>query len=231
MSAATDLVIIGAGGHGRQLLDLVDAHNRVSDVQYRFLGFLDDDPDEVDEGLLARRGTRLLGPSSLLHDLDPDVAFAIGVALAEPRRKLDTEMLAAGRTATSFVHPTAVIGSLMTAGHGLYLSAGSIIDTNVRVGKQFHINLNATVGHESVIGDYVTITPGARISGNVTIGDDVFIGTNAVVIQGVTIGDRVLIGAGVTVRRDLPSDIVFTGHRPRSATDAPPLDQIGSGRA
>lgn len=212
MSAPIDLVIVGAGGHGRQLLDLVDAHNRVADVQYRFLGFLDDG-DDVDEALLARRGTSLLGPSSLLFDMD--VAFAIGVALAEPRRRLDTALLEAGRVATSFAHPTAVVGSLMTAGHGMYLSAGSVIDTNVTVGRQFHINLNATVGHESVIGDYVTITPGARVSGNVTIGDDVFIGTNAVIIQGVTVGDRVLIGAGVTVRRDIPSDVVFTGHKPR----------------
>jgi len=226
MSAPVDLVIVGAGGHGRQMLDLVDAQNRGPEQAWNFLGFLDDDEDEVDEALLARMGTKLLGPSSLVLDMDAE--FAIGVALPEHRRALDTTFLAAGRVATSLLHPTVMSGRLFTHGHGLFASFGSWFDSNVTVGKQFHLNVGVSIGHESRIGDYVTITPGARISGNVTIGDDVYIGTNAVVIQGVTIGDRVTIGAGVSVRRDLPSDIVFTGHKPRSAEEAGALRSVST---
>jgi len=215
-----ELVIVGAGGHGRQLLDLVDAHNRVAQPTYRFLGFLDDGPVDLD--LLARRGTRLLGPSARLAELDPDIACAVAVADPAVRRRLDATARATGREASSFRHPTAVVGSLFEHGPGLFLSAGVIIDTNVAVGRQFHINLGASVGHESRIGDHVTITPGVRIGGNCTLGDDGFFGANASVVPGVTIGDRVVVGANVVVRHDLPSDVVFTGHdRPLRSTLAP----------
>jgi len=217
-----DLVIIGAGGHGRQLFDVVAAHNCVDDLTYRVLGFLDD--GVVDHDLLARLGTRHLGPSALLDELDRSVAVAVAVAVPEVRRRLDQRVRAAGWEAASFRHPTAVVGSLFGHGPGLFLSAGSIMDTNVVVGRQFHCNLGATVGHESRIGDNVTLTPGVRIAGNVRIGDDVFFGANATVAPGVTIGDRVVVGANLVVRRDLPSDVVFTGHERPLRSTAPPDD-------
>jgi hypothetical protein len=49
----TDLVIVGAGGHGRETLDVVEAINDRSQ-RWRFLGFIDD--GTVDAERLARRG-------------------------------------------------------------------------------------------------------------------------------------------------------------------------------
>ncbi|MGF7233816.1 MAG: UDP-glucose 4-epimerase, partial [Frankia sp.] len=75
------LVIIGAGGHGRELLDVVEAVNAVRPA-YRFLGFLDDGaPDRIP---LARRGARVLGGSALLGELD--ALYLIGVSDPGARR-------------------------------------------------------------------------------------------------------------------------------------------------
>jgi sugar O-acyltransferase (sialic acid O-acetyltransferase NeuD family) len=213
MTEPIDLVILGAGGHGRQLLDLVNAQNEVAAQPYRFLGFLDDGP--IDEDLVARQGARLLGPTAMLSDLD--AAFAIGISSPEHRRRLDAAAAAAGRTAVSLQHPTAVVGSLVVAEPGLFLSAGTVVDTNVRVGRHFQLNWHASVGHDCLVGDYVTVAPGVRVSGSCTIGSDVFIGTNAAVIQGVTIGDGAVVGAGAVVRGDLPSGITYTGGAQRGS--------------
>jgi sugar O-acyltransferase (sialic acid O-acetyltransferase NeuD family) len=208
-----DVVIIGAGGHGRQLRDVIEAADRSSDAPRRVLGFLDD--GQVDEELLARRGDRLLGPTSLIRDLDVDVSVAVAVAAPPIRRRLGTAVLEAGRQLESAVHPRAVIASLVEHGPGFMLSAGAIVDTNVRCGRLCHVNFHASVGHDARLGDHVTVLPGARIGGSVTIGDDVLIATNSVIFPGVTIGDRTRVGAGAVVRKDLPADVTYIGAEPR----------------
>jgi sugar O-acyltransferase (sialic acid O-acetyltransferase NeuD family) len=203
------LVIIGAGGHGRQLRDIIGAEDRSSARARHVLGFLDD--GTVDEALLRRCGDRWLGPTSLIDELDVDVA--IGIAHPATRRRFGDAASAAGRQLVSAVHPTAVVGSLFESGPGLMLSAGSIVDTNVRFGRLCHLNLHTSVGHDSHFGDHVTLLPGARVSGNVTIGDDVVVATNAVVFPGVTIGERTIVGAGAVVRKDLQADLTYVGIR------------------
>ena len=55
----TPLIIIGAGGFGRECHDIVIAMNEVKPT-WEFLGFVDD--VEPDPDLLARRGAEWLGP-------------------------------------------------------------------------------------------------------------------------------------------------------------------------
>jgi sugar O-acyltransferase (sialic acid O-acetyltransferase NeuD family) len=209
VDARRPVVIIGAAGHGRQVRDIIEEEDRTSSSPRRVLGFLDDGP--VDEDLLARRGDRLLGPTSMLTELDRDVTVAIGVSAPAIRRRLALAVIDAGLHFESVVHPRAVVGSLVQWGPGLMLSAGAILDTNVTLGRLCHLNYHADIGHDTVLGDHVTMLPGARVSGSATIGDDVLIATNAVVFPGVTVGDRVRIGAGAVVRKDVAPDTTVFG--------------------
>jgi sugar O-acyltransferase (sialic acid O-acetyltransferase NeuD family) len=203
----TDLVIIGAGGHGRQLHDLVEAHNAAGGSPYRVVGYLDDrDLDDEDR---RRLGAEHLGPVERLAELD--TAFVIGVADPAGRRAIATGPAARGRAAETFRHPTAVVGRLTTVGPGAFLSAYAVVDTNVVLGADVHLNFHVSVGHDSVLGDQVTVCPGVRISGGVTVEDGVFIGTNAVVVQGFIIGSGAVIGAGAVVRRDVAPGTTVVG--------------------
>jgi sugar O-acyltransferase (sialic acid O-acetyltransferase NeuD family) len=211
----TDLVIIGAGGHGRQLHDLVEAHNAAGRAPYRVLGYLDD--RELDDEDRRRLGAEHLGPVAMLAELD--AAFAIGVADPAGRKAIAEGPAARGRRAETLCHPTSIVARLATLGPGAFLSAHAVIDTNVHLGADVHVNYGASVGHDSVVGDQVTICPGARVSGAVTVGDGVFLGTNAAIIQGMTIGAGAIIGAGAVVRRDVPPGTTVTGLRQaRAAT-------------
>jgi len=200
------LVIIGAGGFGRETLDVDEAMN-AAEPTWDILGLLDDDPRDLDA--LSRRSVPCLGPVDLLDELD--AAYAIGIGSPSIRRRLDERARAAGRSAAVLVHPSATFGADVELGPGTVVTAGVRLTTNIRVGRHVHLNLSCTVGHDVVLGDYVTVNPGVNISGNVTLDDEVTMGTGSAIIQAIHVGARTVIGAGAVVVSDLPSDVTAVG--------------------
>lgn len=199
--AGDELVVVGAGGFGREVVDVAAA------AGFAVAGFVDD--GEPDAELLARRGQALLGPIELLATWPG--ACVIAIAAGPVRAAIAEQVEAWGTTLASIVHPTAVAGEDVAWGAGFVACAHVSLTTNIRFGRHCHVNLNATVGHDCRIGDFVTINPGANISGDVRIGDGVMIGTGAAVIQGVEIGAGATIGAGAVVVRDVPQGVTAVG--------------------
>lgn len=201
----TRLVIIGAGGHGRETLDIVEARND-HEPTYDFVGFC---AAGVDQELIDRRGAELLGDLDVVRELD--AAYVIGIGTSEVRRDIDTELRATDRDAVVLVHPAASTGSDLRIAPGVILAAGSRLTTNVELGRHTHLNVNAVVSHDCVVGDYVTLSPGVLINGNVTLGEGVFLGTGAIVLPGRTIGPWARIGAGAVVTEDVPPGRTVVG--------------------
>ncbi|WP_239308374.1 acetyltransferase [Frankia sp. Cj3] len=208
----TALVVVGAGGHGRELMDVVEAVNAVRPT-YELLGVVDDGQPDLNQ--LFRREVRHLGPVRLLAEIDAE--YVVGIGAPAIRRAVDSMATAWGRQAATLVHPRAVIGRDVLLGSGNVVCALASITTNVRTGRHVHLNIAATVAHDCRLGDYVTLSPGAHVSGTVTLEDDVTIGTGAMVIQGLTIGTGTTVGAGAAVIRSLPAGVVAVGvpARPR----------------
>jgi sugar O-acyltransferase (sialic acid O-acetyltransferase NeuD family) len=200
------LVIIGAGGHGREVLDVVEAINAVEPT-YKVLGFLADGPGAHEP--LARRSAQILGPTSLIDSLDADYVVAIGNPVA--RADIDRRYMSKGLVSPVFIHPASSVGSDVHLGPGSVVMAGARITTNLVAGRSLQVNVNATISHDARIGDYVTISPGCNISGNVELGDSVYLGTGCVIIPGVKIGAKTMVGAGAVVIRDLPSGVTAVG--------------------
>ncbi len=196
------LVIVGAGGHGRDVLDAAEADGR-----YEVLGLVDD--GAVDEVLLDRRHASFLGPVSVLERLEADFALAVGSGSV--RRILDERLRAWGRDGAFVVHPSVTFGADVVAHPGLVALAGARITNHVWIGRHVHLNLNATAAHDARLGGYVTLNPGANVNGNVSIGEEASIGSNASVNQGRTVGARTYVGAGAVVVRDLPPGITAVG--------------------
>jgi sugar O-acyltransferase (sialic acid O-acetyltransferase NeuD family) len=201
------LVIVGAGGHGREALDIVEAMNAVSRT-FDFLGFVDDD-DRLNRALIERRGASLLGVVDILATTDAEYVIAIGSP--QVRRLVDGRITPYGRQAATLIHPDATIASETVIGLGAIVAAGARLTTNIRVGRHFHANQNVTVGHDCVFGDYVSLNPGCNISGNVTLGHDVMIGTGAAIVQGRTVGSGATIGAGAVVVDDIDAHVTAVG--------------------
>jgi sugar O-acyltransferase (sialic acid O-acetyltransferase NeuD family) len=199
------IAIIGAGGHGRETLDVVEAMN-LADPRFEVAGFV---ADRADAELLARRGVPLLGPLSWLAE--HDVAYVIGIGSSEARRSVDEEVRAMGREGVVLVHPAATMGADLRLGEGVILAAGARVTTNVTLGRHTHLNVNAVVSHDCEVGSYVTYSPGVLVNGNNLVGDGAFFGTASVVLPGRTIGAGARIGAGAVVTRDVPPGVTARG--------------------
>lgn len=221
---AEALIIIGAGGFGREVNDVVAAVNDASSqTVWDLLGFVDDGHVHLDR--LGRIGTRHLGTTAALTD-HSNAWFVVGVGNPRVRRLLADRAYAAGLRAATLIHPTATLGKDVVIGEGSIICSHVSITTNIRIGRHVQLNLNCTVGHEAVLHDYATVFPGATISGEVVLEEDVTVGTNAAVIQGLRVGQGSFVGAGAAVVREVPPGVTVVGvparvHSARLAVQPP----------
>ncbi|NBO54196.1 MAG: acetyltransferase [Actinobacteria bacterium] len=99
----------------------------------------------------------------------------------------------------------------MKIGKGSIICAGAILTTNVTLGEFSQINLNSTIGHDTVVGDYFTCAPGVNISGNCSIGCNVYIGTNATIKDNIKICNGVVIGMNAGVVKNIATPGTYIG--------------------
>ncbi|WP_456599845.1 acetyltransferase [Blastococcus sp. SYSU DS0616] len=212
MSRGRPLVVIGAGGFGREALDVVEAINRaVATPLFDVLGVLDDQPSEANLARLSRRGVTYLGTVDEWLESDAEAGYVLGVGAPSARERLDHKLSSAGLEPVTVLHPSAGTGTELRLAAGTVVCAGVQVSTNVEIGRQVHLNPNATIGHDAVLEGYVSVNPGAIISGECRIGRGTLVGAGAVVLQGLKVGSGGLVGAGAVVTRDLPSDVTAVG--------------------
>lgn len=185
-----NVVIVGAGGHGRDLQAIVVA------AGHRFLGFIDDNPDLPG----------VVGPVAERRSAGGE-AF-IGVNGPAERERLAQSIGACSPPA--LIHPTATVGPGCTFGVGCVVAAGAVLDRDVHLGDHVHVHTGVTLTRTTV-GAYSTLCPGATICGDVTIGHAVSVGAGAVITNLRSIGDRSIIGAGAVVVSDIPPAVTAVG--------------------
>ncbi len=204
-----DLVIIGTGGHGREVLDVVEALQAAGEP-WRVLGFLDDSAERL--GTFVR-GLPVLGPVDWLatRPLRERPAAFLGIGSAAVRSRLAKRLDALEVRSPVLVHPRALVTPHVMLGAGVLLTAGAIVTSGIRIGEHSFLNVGASVSHDSVVGRFCSIQMGARLSGTVTLGDGVEVGVGAVVRQNQSIGAWATIGAGATVVSDIPANAIAMG--------------------
>lgn len=201
------LVIVGAGGHAREIVDLVDAL-KGSEHEYRLLGLLDSDPTTHGTRLA---GVNILGGDEWFEDAPPSVRYVIGIGSPKARSRISANLDRRGFKAATLVHPSATRGRNVSVGAGTVITAGVRLTNTIVIGQHVVLNLNVTVSHDCIIKNFVTLSPGTHLPGNVTIEEGCDIGTNATVIPGTQIGAWSIIGAGACVTKDVPPRTLAVG--------------------
>jgi sugar O-acyltransferase (sialic acid O-acetyltransferase NeuD family) len=200
------LIVVGAGGSGRELLDIAEAAGFPG-----IAGVLDDAPSEVNRQRLQERGIRFLGSTAdWLAGSDPAL-YVIGIEDPPVRRRIDGLMRDAGHRPVTLIHPAAVVGTRATFGGGTVIGAGAVISTNVTTGRHVHILANTTIGHDTSIEDHSSVWPAGVLSGEVRVGSGVIVGAGALVLPGLVVGDDAFVGAAACVVRDVPAGSVVKG--------------------
>lgn len=206
MKASLPFIILGAGGHGRVLLDVIISSG------LQAIGFTD-----IDENLHAVSiyGIPVLGRDIIIQNYSPDrilLGNGIGsVASTVKRKAIYRDMLMMGYRFGSIIHPNSIVSPFANLANGVQVMAGAVVQPGASVEENAIINTAAVIDHECVIGKHSHVGPGAVISGGVTLGEGVHVGTGACVLQGVFIGSQALIAAGAIVTRDVTQGSKMAG--------------------
>jgi sugar O-acyltransferase (sialic acid O-acetyltransferase NeuD family) len=202
------IVVIGAGGHAREVLDVVDAVNASGSDRLDVIGVLADPaPPRLP---IADYDVPYLGPPEALEEVEPEVGYVIGIGDPAVRCRIEAR-LRGDREAVTLVHPNVTIGRATVVGQGCVLFSHVSITNRVTLGRHVHVNRNATIGHDVVVGSCVLIGPTAAVSGNVTIGDRAYVGAGASIRERVRIGSDSVVGLGAAVVRDVEPGVTVVG--------------------
>lgn len=216
------VLVIGAGGFGREALDVIEAINaRADDPIWDVIGVVDDAPAEIHVDRLRARAIRLLGGVDANRELFDGTSYVVGIGSPSVRKRIADTVEAWGARPATLVHPSAVIGTRVVMEPGAVVCGGVQISTNVRLGRHAHINPGAVIGHDSLLDEFVSINPGAIVSGEVMVGAHALIGAGAVVLQGLTVGKDSVIGAAACVTKGVAAGAVVVGvpARPMASED------------
>lgn len=205
MKTKDKLVVFGAGGHAKVVIDIIEQQG-----SYEITGLLDDDPKYQGQRVFGYPvlGTRADLPvliSAQLHHAV--VAIGDNTDRAAVARHLDQ----LGWRLASAVHPRASIGRGVNIGPGSVVMAGCVVNADAYLGAQVIVNTGATVDHDCRIEDNVHIAPGCHLCGNVGVGRGSLLGAGATVTPGVRIGSKAIVGAGSTVIHDVADEARVSG--------------------
>jgi sugar O-acyltransferase (sialic acid O-acetyltransferase NeuD family) len=211
LKAKEKLVVFGAGGHAKVVIDIIERQGN-----YEIAGLFDDD--------LKYRGQRFFGYPVLgtRADLPARVSAQLRHAIVAIGDNANRAAVAAhldqlGWRFANAVHPRASIGRGVNIGPGSVVMAGCVVNADAYLGAQVIVNTGATVDHDCRIEDNVHIAPGCHLCGNVGVGQGSLLGAGSTVIPGVSIGKQVIVGAGSTVIRDVADETRVSGSPARPA--------------
>ena len=199
--------IIGAGGHGRVILSILQTPplNNLVEV----IGFLSDLPEEqgkIVNNILVYGTTKLLQIPS-----DDDIHVIVAIGDNNKRAKNFDSLQAKGIKFIKAVHPRAIIDSRAKIEDGVMICPGVVINTGAHIDVNSIINTGTIIEHDCKIGKHVHIAPGSVLTGNVTIGDYTLVGAGSTVLPGVVIGANVIVGSGSVATKNIPDDSIVAG--------------------
>lgn len=200
-----NIVIIGAGGLGREVAWLIEEINQVK-KEWNILGYLDDNVENHGKVL---SGYKVLGNTEYISFLSKDIYIIIAIGNGKAREKI-VEKLGEKNYAT-LIHPNANIAASSEVEEGVIICSGALVSIEAKIGKHCVINFNSIVAHDSLIEDFVTIHVNVNVSGNVKVGRYSTLGSGSSIYQGKKIGKNCMIGMGSTVLRNIKDNKTALG--------------------
>ncbi len=200
-----NLIVIGAGGFGREVLSWArqsTAHGR----EWQIKGFIDDNPQALD-------GKRCGAPwLARIQDYAPEQNDLFLCAVGNPAtKKACSELIMSrGGRFTTLIHPSVVLGDEISLGEGVILCPYAVLSGYNILGRGVVVNMHSTVDHDAVVGDWTQVNCHCDLTGGVKIGTQVWFGSHVTVAPGIQVGDRAFLGIGsVIVRNVEPGSKVF----------------------
>jgi sugar O-acyltransferase (sialic acid O-acetyltransferase NeuD family) len=202
-----DIVIIGAGGVGKEVALLIEQINNKK-LSYNLIGFIDDNSSLHDTQI---NGYRVLGGIEYLKTMISPICAVCAIANYKVKKNIINSLTSSSVYFANVIHPDVYISNTNSIGEGVIIYSGVIMTTNIKIGNHVIISPKCGIGHEALIEDYVSLLWNVNVSGNVTIREGSLIGSGVTIIQNKIIGKESILGAGAVVIEDIPDNCTAVG--------------------
>jgi len=204
------MVIIGAKGHAKEILELFTKKNQLDD-----LFFFDNVSNDLPK-FFYKKFQIIRDFQHLKEVFKKDKKFVIGVGNPKTRYILAKSFIEVGGQLTSIISEDASIGSWnCKIEDGVNVMSNVFISNDVQISEGVLLNTGCNIHHDVKIGMYSEISPKAVLLGKVELGNQTFIGANATILPNIKIGSNVIVGAGAVVIKDVGSNKVIAGNPSR----------------
>lgn len=200
------VAVYGAGGHSREVADLVDA------CGHSVAGVVDDQA----AGVHRPTGLTIRGE---LAELEYE-AVTIAIGACDARARL-YDVVSKSCRLPVLQHPSASVSPHALIGGGTQVMQNVVVNSCAAVGVNVILNVGCFVAHDCAVGAHSHIAPGVLMSGGSRVGERCFIGAGAVLLPGVCVGDGSTIGAGAVVTRDVAAGETVAGVPARRMGERP----------
>lgn len=201
-----DIIIIGAGGVGRETALIIEQINEKKPT-WNIIGFLDDNEKIWNSEI---NGYRVIGGLKYLNNLEVKPYVIIAIANYKLKKSIVDKLEDKFKFAT-IVHPDIYLNRTIKIGHGSIIYPGVIMTTNINIGDHVIVSPKCGIGHDSIIKNYVSLLWNVNISGFDIIEEGALIGSGATIIQEKTVAKESIVGAGSVVIRNIDEYSINVG--------------------
>jgi sugar O-acyltransferase (sialic acid O-acetyltransferase NeuD family) len=191
------LILIGAGGHARACIDIIEHLDA-----FTIVGLI----GTKEELYYECMGYQVIALDSDLPELAKQYQCAVitvgQMESAHVRQHLYEHVSALGFKLPTIISPTAYVSRNALVGDATIVMHGAIVNAGANVGNNCILNTQALIEHDAVVAEHCHISTGAIVNGSANIGSGSFVGSGSIIKQGVKLGSNCVVGMGVSVRHD-----------------------------
>lgn len=203
------IAVYGAGGFGREVACLI---NKINEKQplWELVGFFD---DGIEKGSQNEYGV-VLGGIKELNDYPENLSIAIAIALPKIKEKVHNSITNPRIDFPNIISPDIdyLDKDNTSIGKGNIICRGCWLSCNVAIGDFNILNVNNSIGHDTILGNYNSLMPNVNLSGEISINDRNYFGVGAIVLQQIKIGVDVTVGANSLILRKTKDGMTYIGN-------------------
>lgn len=203
------LAIYGAGGLGREVLELAGLINRKYDKWEKIIFVIDGNPGAPVNGI------PVYNYANATEEYGNALEFTIGIGEPAIREKIFTKLKSVGMVVATLIHPEVYMPETTLIGQGVTINMGAFISCNVTICDNVYIQPHVNIGHDCILEEGCVISAFGNVAGAVHIGKYVYLGISSCIKEKIIVGDYSIVGMASAVYKDIPKEVVAVGNPAR----------------
>ena len=207
MKKNSEIIIVGAGGFGREVLSWIETDPRKFNVK----GFLSPNKSDLDG---FKNMPPILG-SEMDYKVTENDLFILAIGDVPLKEKIAMKLKERGANFANYIHHTAYVANNVTMGEGVIVGPLTCVSNKVHLDDFVTINASCVIGHDAIVEKYAVISPQSGMMGFSKLSAKSFLGAHCVVAPKMVLGTNVVVSANTTVLRDVPENMLVASPLPR----------------